>query len=85
MKAKVIRGVYIRGKAYPEGTVGGVGKQEAGDAFVVSHQEFNELVNANYLVHHAAPAVAPEAPVVAPESVAVTPEPAIEQSPKKGK
>jgi len=67
-KAKVLRGVYIRGVAYAEGTVGSVsndGTKQPGDAFVVSHQEFNEMRSSNYLVAHVEPEVAEVAvPVV---------------------
>jgi hypothetical protein len=52
VKAKVIRGVYIRGKAYPEGTI-----------VDLSPQEYTELKHTNYVV--AAPAEAPAAPAVA--------------------
>jgi len=67
-KAKVLRGVYIRGVAYAEGTVGSVsndGTKQPGDAFVISHQEFNEMRASNYLVAHVEPeAVAVTAPVI---------------------
>ncbi len=51
MKAKVIRGVYVRGKAHPEGAI-----------VELSAQEFSELKHTNYVV--AAPAEAPPAPAV---------------------
>ena len=64
-KAKVVRGVYIRGVAHAEGVVGSVsdqGTRQPGDSFVISHQEFNEMKASNYVVAHVEPA-APE-PVV---------------------
>ena len=70
-KAKVIRGVYIRGVAYAEGTVGSVsndGTKQSGDAFVVSHQEFNEMRVSNYLVPHVEPEVVAPAAVPAVET-----------------
>jgi hypothetical protein len=58
MKAKVIRGVMIRGKAHAEGAVGSVGNEkQPGDAFLISHQEFNEMRAANYVVEHEEPKV----------------------------
>jgi len=68
-KAVVVRGVYIRGKAFPEGAVGTVGTdKQPGDAFVLSHQEFDELRVSNYVAPHvvAAPVVVPEPVVVEP-------------------
>lgn len=66
-KAVVIRGVYIRGTAYAEGTVGVVGNRDtvkaADEAFIVSHQEFDELRSSNYLAAY----VAPPAPEPKPE------------------
>lgn len=83
MRAKVIRGVYIRGTPQPEGAVGSVREdrvKQPGDAFAVSHQEFHELCSANYLAPHAdAPVSEPAAPVPAP---AVEPE---KSEVKKGK
>lgn len=52
MKAKVIRGVFIRGKAHAEGAIGSVGKKQDGDAFELTPQEFNELKASNYVVAH---------------------------------
>ena len=58
MKAKVIRGVYIRGKAHAEGEI-----------VELSGQEFSELKHTNYVV--AAPTEAPKpAPTVTAESAA---------------
>lgn len=75
MRAKVIRGVYIRGTPHAEGAVGSVredGVKQPGDAFVVSHQEFHEMCTANYLAPHIdAPVVEP---VVVPEPVKVVEE-----------
>lgn len=49
VKAKVLRGVYVRGKAYGEGAI-----------VDLSPQEFSELKHTNYVV--AAPVEAPRAP-----------------------
>lgn len=79
LKAKVIRGVYIRGTPYPEGAVGSVREdlaKQPGDAFACTHQEFHELRTANYLAQH----IEPEKPAAAPAA----PPPA-EEPPKKAK
>lgn len=74
-RARVTRGVYIRGVPYAEGAEGSVGTvKQPGDAFVLSAQEFAELKASYYVV---------EAPEKAPET-AKEPEVKAEE-PKKGK
>lgn len=51
MQAEVIRGVYIRGKAYPEGAI-----------VELSKQEFLELKGWNYVREAPPPAAAPAEP-----------------------
>lgn len=64
-RCEVTRGVLIRGKGYAEGTKGRVGEdkdRKAGDAFVCSYQEYNELRSANFVKECA------EEPVVEPKA-----------------
>ncbi|MGH7605412.1 MAG: hypothetical protein ACRENK_15630 [Gemmatimonadaceae bacterium] len=55
MKAKVIRGVYVRGKAFPEGAI-----------VDLSPQEFSELKHTNYVLAATPEDLAPPAPEPAP-------------------